>query len=550
MISWIQKYFQKHFRLVFGVVLVAIALPMVVIYSQSSGLGHGGSRMLERPFFGHNLGNEQDGGQLVRDGNLSAQLMGGYQLSGAQIEQYAMSRAAALALADELHLPSPSEKDVGAYIASLGVFRDQQGNFDQKRYADFADSLKTNPQFSIADANRVLRDDTQIKAVQQLVGGPGYALPADVRAALEISETKWSVGVATLDYATFDPGVNASEEALKKFFDENAGNYAVAERPKLRLIEFKGQDFVSNEPVSDEQLRAYYNANPARFPAPPEPAKDPKAPAAATDPFSKVRIQIELSYRFENATRIAVKAANDFAVALYESKAAANSSDLAAFLSAQKRTATDIPPFSPDAPPAGLTWLAAYGDQISRLGKDHYFSDVLPTQGGAAVLLWTETLPAYQPQLSEVHDKVAADFKEREKRKAFIARGQTLRAQLEAALKNGTPFEKAAAAEKLEVKSFANFTLRNLPKDLPQQTLEAVQDLKAGQVAPMIATADKGYLLYAAQRQLPAFTPTDPQFVEIRNRIMTRNSTDNVRAILTGLVETELQKTAPASATR
>ena len=37
MISWIQRYFQKHFRLVFIVLLIAIGLPMVVIYSAGGG---------------------------------------------------------------------------------------------------------------------------------------------------------------------------------------------------------------------------------------------------------------------------------------------------------------------------------------------------------------------------------------------------------------------------------------------------------------------------------------------------------------------------------
>ena len=44
MISWIQRYFQKHFRLVFAAILIAVALPMVFIYSASGGTGdsHGG----------------------------------------------------------------------------------------------------------------------------------------------------------------------------------------------------------------------------------------------------------------------------------------------------------------------------------------------------------------------------------------------------------------------------------------------------------------------------------------------------------------------------
>ena len=59
MISWIQKYFHKHFRFVFLMVLIAIGLPMVVIYSASGTAAAPArtSRLLERPFFDINLAN-------------------------------------------------------------------------------------------------------------------------------------------------------------------------------------------------------------------------------------------------------------------------------------------------------------------------------------------------------------------------------------------------------------------------------------------------------------------------------------------------------------
>lgn len=59
MISWIQKYFQKHFKFVFLLVLLAIGLPMVVIYSSSGGGHTENIKMLDRPFFGVNLDNPE-----------------------------------------------------------------------------------------------------------------------------------------------------------------------------------------------------------------------------------------------------------------------------------------------------------------------------------------------------------------------------------------------------------------------------------------------------------------------------------------------------------
>ena len=309
---------------------------------------------------------------------------------------------------------------------------------------------------------------------------------------------------------------------------------------------FNNAEFASAGPLPEEQLRAYYNTNLARFPAPPEPAAPTPTPAVGGDNFAKVRPQVEAALRNELATRIAVKAANDFTVALYERKATANSAELAAFLSSQNRTAMALEPFSPENPPATMPWLAYYGEQISRLEKDHFFSDPLPLpQNGAVVLLWNDTLPSYQPALMEVREKVAAAYKENEKSIRFAAQGQMLQAKLGAAVKAGTPFEKAAADAKLEVKSFANFTMQDTPKDLPRAARSALQTLKPGEISGMISDNGKGYLVYAAQKQLPELSPANPRFAEIRKGIMSEISNSTNYALLAGMVKAELDKTAP-----
>ena len=113
MISWIQRYFHKHFKFVFLLVLAAMAIPLIVIFSPSSGAGRAGNKVLERPFFGVNLGNEEQARRVFADGNLSATLRAGYNaLQGGQLQQYSLQRVAALAMADELHLPAPTADQV------------------------------------------------------------------------------------------------------------------------------------------------------------------------------------------------------------------------------------------------------------------------------------------------------------------------------------------------------------------------------------------------------------------------------------------------------
>lgn len=555
MISWIQRYFQKHFRVVFALVLIAVALPMVFIYSASGGTGNkGASKLLERQFFGYNLDSAEQARRIFSDGTWSIRLKAGYDaLQGDQLQQYALQRIAGLALADELHLPTPTPEQVAKTVTTLRAFQNEQGQFDQIRYNQFADSLKTRNDLSAADINRILRDDVRLDALAKLIGGPGYVLPHDVQQQLILADSTWTVQVATLDYAGFNPALNPTEDTLKKFHADNAFRYDVPARPRLSLVEFKGTDYLPPIAPTEAELRAFYSSNPARFPVPPEADKKDAKPAAALAPapaavdnFPKVRAQVEAALRDAVGARGASKAANDFATAIFERKLKANSPELSAFLAEQHHPAKTLAPFAPDYPPADMPWLANYAEQISRLSPERHFSDPLPTTDSFVILLWNETLPGYKPLFAEVRERVLADYKDGEKRRLFIARGQALRTQLAAAAKAAPAnFATVAAAEKLEVKSYAGFTLRTPPQDMPYQAFSALQGLEAGQVAEMIADAEKGYLVYAQDKKQPDLSPGNPRYAELQQQMMLRIAATNGSTYLGDLVERELRKSAP-----
>lgn len=554
MISWIQTYFQKHFRTVFAVLLAGVIISFVFTIGAAPGIGRAGNKVLEQPFFGHNLGNEQDARRVFRDGNFSAQLRGAYQASGAQLQEYSLSRIAGLALADELRVPAPTEKEIGAFIATLPAFKDENGSFNSTRYKQFEDNLKTSRDFTIADANRVFRDDARLEALGKIIAGPGYVLPSDVAEQLKRADSTWSLVTASRDYATFDAGVQVNDAALQKFFEENAFRYEIPARAKLTLVEFKSAEFTPPTPPSEQEMRAFYEANKERFPVPAEankaadnkPAVSLNADAAKTDDFPKVRAQVEQQMKELMGRSRASKAANDFTVAVYERKAAANSPELNTLISAANRTAVQLPLFTFDSPPADRPWLASYAEQISRLSQDRFFSDPLPSPDGYVVFLWNDTVAGHKPMLTEVKDKVTSDYQDTEKRKRFVESGKALRTKLQAAAKAGN-FEEAAKAEKLEVKSFANFSLRQPPQDLPYAAYSALQaSLEKGEVSEMVATGDKGVFTYVADKKAPDLSPANPRFAEVQKQLAQYTAAANQSAVLSALVEAELKKSAPA----
>jgi peptidyl-prolyl cis-trans isomerase D len=548
MISWIQKYFQHHIRLVMFVMLLVIGVPMIFIYSQSSGLGQGDVRVREQRFFHVNLANPEQAQRMIRDAELSVFLRAGYPaLQGAQLQSYAFQRVAGLALAEQLNLPTPTAEQISKHTAGLAAFQNQQGEFDQSVYTRFGDSLRSSGSpFNVADVNRVLRDDARLAELGKIVGGPGYVLPTHVRQQLARTDATWTIQIAEVDYASFNPAINPTEADLQKFHDENAFRYEVPPRPRFSLVEFKAADFAPPGGPTEEEMRTFYTNNSASFPVPADPEKKDGALAdPAADNFPKVRAQVETAMRNLASRRLASEAANNLTVALFERKLAPNSAELSAHLTSSRLNAVAIAPFAPGFAPADRPWLNSYAEAIARLNADRPFSDALPTPDGYVVLLWNESLPGYKPLFADVRPRVLADYRENEKRRLFIERGAALKAALQAAATTPDGFATKAAAEKLAVKSYANFTLRQPPQDLPQAAYAAIASLKAGEVSDLLPSADKGVLVYAQEKKLPDLSPANPRYAEIQNQLMLMAASSNENAYLSELVAQELAKTDP-----
>jgi peptidyl-prolyl cis-trans isomerase D len=557
MISWIQKYFQRHFKTVFGVMLALMIVSLVGIYNPSSGLGRGEQKTRERYFLKYDLNLPDDQARLFGDGSLSASLKFG-SLAGAtedQIGAYAYDRAAHLHLADQWHLPAATDSEIREQIKTLRMFAGQDGTFDQKAYDSFRDRLKTNPKGPTqADVLRVIGDDVRHEKVTALLSGPGFVMPAEVKQQLVRSETTWTLATATVDYASFSPALKPTDADLTKHLEAQAFRYEIPPRLVVSAVEFSSGNYVNAVTVTEADARAYYDANPSRFPKPPEvkpfdaatPATPPKVDPAAD--FAAVRSLVEAALKFERAKKLAVQAASDFSEALDKAKVTAGPA-LEKFLADRKLTLRPLAPFARDAGPAELGGAPELATEAWQLSARKFFSDALPTASGGAVLFWKELQPARKPQFADIRDKLATDWTESEKRKAFVELGRTLKAQLETRLKAGEPIDKAAAAlatasnVKIDVKTPAAFTPRNPPQDLDRPALGALERLEKGQLADMDITS--GLFVYAVDKKAPDLTEANPQFAATRTQLTGFYSRMGSGSYVSELVAAELKKSEP-----
>lgn len=554
MISWIQKTFQQHFRAIFLVLLILTIISFVFTIGASPGIGKAQTKALDRPFYGLNLGSQEDQKRLFRDAGISVFLQAGFSaLGGEQLQAYALQRHAALHLADQLHVPGPSGADLVDYVKTLRAFAGENGTFDAARYAQFRDNLKLDATLTERDVSRILSDDYRYTQVQKLLAGPGYVLPVDVKQQLARAEAKWTIAVASADYAKFSPTVDSSEANLTKFFEENAFRYEIPPQVKVRAVRFPAAAYVSQVSVDDAAVRALYDSNPARFPKPApadgKPAVAIPAPGASDADFAAVRSQVEAALKLDRARNLAAKAASDLALALYEGKVAAPAVE--AFLAARKLASSPVAPFSRTAAPAEFGGSPEIAAEAFRLGTARHFSDALPTPDGSVVLLWEESIAARQPLFAEVRAQVASDFAENEKRKRFVDAGRAARTQIESLVRSGKSLEQAVANPiaglAFTVQSPAAFTFREPPASLEPAVFGALESLEKGSVSEMVTTGAKGLIVHVADKALPATDEANPRYVETRGQIAAFIGSRNAGDYLNELVEKELAKTAPAT---
>jgi len=544
MISWIQRTFQHHFRLIFAVLLIGMVIPFIFTIGSTPGIGRAERSASGRDYFGHNLLSPDQTQALMNDTRLSAELQYTSNVSAEQLQSYMFQRIAAQHLADELHLPAPTSEDITAFIKTLRIFAGPDGQFDVTHYNAFRNSLKASSAVTESDILRVLSNDARMIKLQRLLAGPGYVMPGDVKDLLQKGDTTWTISTVSADYAAFAPDIHLTEAEISKFYTDNSFRYTVAPRVAVDCVRFPEEDFVAGTAPTDAEVRAFYDANPARFPK----AAGAKAPAVKSDPatdFASVQPQVRQALVSEMAKSKAVKAASDLAYALYEGKVTRAS--LESFLAGRKLKTESLTPFTNEAGPSEFGGGREIATAAFELNADRFYSEGIPSPNGAVVLIWRELLPSHLPALSEVRDRVVADATDNQKRIRFVEFGRALKAGIARRLKAGEPIDKAAAEAagsiKVTVKSFPPFRLREQPKDVDETVFGILDRLGKGEVSDMEATADRGLLVYAADKKSPVTNESNPLYAQVKAQLAETFARADATSIMREVVDAELKRT-------
>ena len=546
MISWLQSTFQRHYKWLFLLLLAVVIVSFVLtITPAGSGLTGPSRSVASRDYFGYNLESAKDMSALVQVAHLSSWINTGNRVSQqVQLQQVALQRTAILAAADRLKLPAPNEDQLKQYIQTKRVFRGPDGRFSADSYTQFIDLIEAEPGVSTDLVARSLAEDYRIDKVNEMLLGPGYVIPFEAKWQVEKQQTVWSVETATRSIDDFHPEIETTDEALKAYYQTSSAQYREGEKISGQMLAFDADSFADGVASPGEnELESYFDSNRSRFEnetADADLSED--STAAAPIAFIEVRDRVLTAWKQDAARRLAEEASVRFTVTLYQDSVKLASPEYVSLLASTNAEVLPIEPISQTDVPDTAEVPATILNSLFSLDADRYFSDVLKTGTGAAVLIDGRTIESRIPPFDDIRSQVLADFLAEERKRLFAEKGAKLKSLIEAALEEGVTFAESAEGNGLVVESFDNFTTDGPPETFNRSLFAQSDLLEAGQLSPMVVLGSEGKFVYLKDKKVTEYDESAPAVTEKISQLEYFSSMFAGQSLLSELVTRELKK--------
>lgn len=520
MITALQNFFLKHNKWLFGGLLVVIIVTFVLtIGPQSIFDGHSSNRVESINYYGYDLTSDQDRRAMSYTAEISAILHPELQLRQQQLNDYAYMRVAGLGIAAQLGVPEPDSESLSDYIETLLIFADPAtGEFSAATYNRMLELLQVNGRFNRDAIARAIREDYVIDQVLGVLSGPDYAQPFEIKQSYIDQRTQYSVKLAHLDYVSFSPQLDISEEDLLQYFNENPSRYEIPETLTVDALNFKATAYTDTIPVpGDADLELYFSTNRFRYQADnrvnsanPDEEQEPAPEVSLAD----VRDQVIADYRRDQANRLAARKAQEFTLALYQQKIALDSVAYNELVKRLGATTSVVPRYSRSNPPVatGMPSELLNSMWIHAINPNRYYSDAAQTAEGAVVLVKRDLSQARMPAFDEVKTLVRQDFEAIEKRRLFAERGEELSQQMNARL-GSESFEDIAESFQMTTEDLGQFSGIEVPDQLQQTGMwDQTLSLAEGMASVMVIIDNKGTIAYMADKEIPEVDVDSEEF--------------------------------------
>ncbi len=449
MITFLQERLQKHYKWLLAILLVVISVSFIFAYSSASGVG---KKQPVFNFYSFNLYEPKTQKRIFEGAGLSLYLHTGQTLRNEKdLQDLGFMRASLLHLADTLGIPEPDEASLKAFIASLPLFKQQDGSFNTGLYKEFQHEIES--QLGGDLAYQIILDDYRLQGLESLLTGPSYVQALEVESYLNQFHSLWNVSVAKLKP------------------DDNSA---------------------LNTKFETETLEEFYKSNLQIY---------------RTEP------QISIGYVCleELEPEKGEEKAHGLVYELYEKAITYNSEAFHKVLQEKQLSLLKLEPFPLDKLPENSLFPKDALEEIFSLDETTYYTAPLRVGERVYILFLDEMLPPKQLSFNTVKNQVAKDYQAQIDRLAFETKMTTVATQLRMA-HTAENFKLQAEALGLEFKELSPFKLSNPPADLGLNIASQIRNLKEGEVSATLFQDKDAIWVYVSKKVNPSITPDSPDW--------------------------------------
>ena len=505
MISKFHKLIQS--KVVWTAFAVLISVAFVTVYTGSKSSSRKARNASESQMAGRLFGeavSRQEYGQAYKNVYVMYTMMAGRLINIDEnthplLVQAAWQRLATLKKARQMGLTVSKEQIVAA-IEQQPLFQNQQhGGFDRTIFDSFVSAVLPRLQMTLAGFENLMMENVLIDKASGMAIQGALVTDAEVRKTFHLVSDELTVQYASIP-RSLAPAPQVTEEEAKTYFEDYTTQFMMPEKVSVRYVQYAVADYKNSVLVTDDMVSAFYENNKQRYLKPA--AED--APAGAQpeyQPLDEVKDSIAELITTGLAQREAISAADSLVAQLADESVTFDAAAKQAGLS----IIDNVPPFALNDTVRGTDPTAAFAQAAFTLENDpsHYYSDPVPGRDFVYVIALEKRLPAFLPGYDVVKEDVLEAAKAAAAEDAYIKKAESIHAEIETALQNGTSFADAASRYKLNVETTAPFSAATPPDiELGQALVQSTIMFDAGTLVDLIPATDEFVLAYVAEKQV------------------------------------------------
>lgn len=425
-----------------------------------------------------------------------------------------------------------SNREVIEAIRAYPGFQ-HEGQFHPDIYRGFIDHLLAPMGFTPAQFEEYVRQELLVQKLERMVSEAVLVAPSEVDRAIQSIGDEFVVHYALIDERILGEGLDVTEDDARAYFEANLERFMIPPKVRVKYIRFPVADYLVEAEITEQQALDYYDLHIDEFVRVPEDAdleEDELFQVTETIPFEEVREDIMDRLRRDVAARRAADSAMDFVIKLVPDR----HGEASGFEEAAEQFGKSVEytePFAEgDVPPeidAGPAFSRAAFEL--RPHPEYFFSDAIEGRENIYVMALVERIPEREPSFEEISARaMVAAFRDAAER-AVTELANQFHAAAEEAIAAGNAFREIAESFAVPVRETPAFTAATGLEETPygNELVRTVLGYNEGEVTAPVATRAGRLVAFISQR-----TPVDPaEFAHLRPQIVASLTRDRARIL-------------------